>query len=88
MGIDLVGSSSDGDDDSKQTDVETRFRIAKLPKSSPQAVPNDSGVDEGSRGCGSASLLEAIEFRRAQLEVPVACASQGAIDGLRIELLL
>ena len=46
-------------------------------KVSPQSVPNNSGVDKGSRGCGSASLLEAI---------PAACASQEVIDSLRIGL--
>ena len=47
-----------------------------------QSVRNLSGVNESSRGYG-ASLAEALDFRRAQLEALAACASQGAIDSLR-----
>ena len=88
MGIGPVGSSSDAEDNSAQADLYTRAEIAKPPNSSPQTVPNDSGDDKGSKGRGSANLQEATEFGRTQLEIPAACASQGAIDGLRIGLLL
>ena len=43
-------------------------------------IPNDSGVDKNPRGYGSASLLEALEFRPARLEVPAAWVSQGTIE--------
>ena len=82
MAIGLVGST-DEEDNSEQTDLEIRSGIAKPLKGSPQNIPNDSGVDKSPRGYGSASLLEALEFRRARLGVPAACASQGAIGSLR-----
>ena len=83
MGIGPVGSSSDEEDS-----LETKSDVTKPLKGSPQTILNDSDVDSCSKGCGSASLLEAIESRRTQLKVPAACASQGAIDSLRIGLLL
>ena len=50
MGAGPVGSSSEGKDNSEPADLETRSKIAKPPKGSPQTVPNDSGVDKGLRG--------------------------------------
>ena len=46
----------------------------------------NSGVGESSRGCGRASLLDFLETRRtAQLDIPAACASQGAMEFFRNE---
>ena len=86
MGIGPVGSS-DEEDNSESRDLEARSRVEKPPKGSSRTSRIDSGVDKGLRGYGSASLQEVIELRRTQLEVPAACASQGAIDNLRIEQL-
>ena len=63
MGIGPVGSSAEEEDKSKLADLETRPGKAMPLKGSPQDVPNDSGVEKSSRGYGSASLLEALEFR-------------------------
>ena len=82
MGIGPAGSSADEEDNSEPTDLETRSTIAKPLTGSPQNSPNDSGVETSLRGYICASLLEALRFRRAQLEVLAACASQGAIDSL------
>ena len=71
MGIGVA--SPDEEDNSEPTDLETRSTIAK-PLQGSQNVPNDSGIEKSPRGYGSASVLEALEFRRAQLEVPPACA--------------
>ena len=83
MGIGPVGSSSSDEEDNSESPVlETRSRVEKPPKGSSQTSQIDSGVDKGSRGYGSASLQEAIDSRRTQLEIPAACASQRAIDSL------
>ena len=87
MGMGPVGYSSDEEDNPEPTDLEKRSRIAKPSKGKPQTTLHNSGVDKGSGAYGSAGLLEAIEFRRTQLEVPAACASQGTIESLQIGLL-
>ena len=60
--IGLVGSSSDLEDVSEPTDVETRSRIAKPLKGSPQIVLNDSGVDKGSRDVVSLVSWRQLNF--------------------------
>ena len=64
-------------------DLETRSGAEKPPKGSSLTSQIDCSSDKGSRGCGSASFQQAIEFRRTQLETPAACASQRAVDSLR-----
>ena len=45
-----------------------------------------SGVGQSSRGVGSASPAEILNFGRVtRLEIPAACASQGAIELLEAE---
>ena len=45
-----------------------------------------SGSVEGSRGIGRASLLEVLNLNRiSRLDVPAACASQGAMECLKVE---
>ena len=83
-----VNAPSDEETDSERADLEVRSDDAKLFKGSPQMVLNPSGVVESARGYGSADLLEALEFRRALLEVLAACASQGTIDSFRNRQLL
>ena len=85
MGIGSVGPSSaegeergliGGEDSEPHKPLEGSFARFDL----------NSGVGESSRGCGSASLLEVLETHRvAQLEIPDACASQGAIELLQKE---
>ena len=81
-GVGSAGSCADEEDNSEPTDLEARSTIAKLLRGSPQKDPNDFGGEKSPRGCGSARLLAALRFRQAQLEVPAACASQGAMDSL------
>ena len=54
MGIGPVSTPSRGSD-SERPGLETRSDVAK-PLEGSQMVPNPSGIDETSRGCGSASL--------------------------------
>ena len=72
MSVGSVGASAYDEDNSEPTDLETGSTIAKPLKGSPQNDPNDSGVEKSARGFGSASLLEALKFRQAQLAVPAA----------------
>ena len=50
MKIGPVGSSSDEKDNPEPTDLETRSRIEKTPKGSPQTALNNSGVDKSPKG--------------------------------------
>ena len=82
MGIGPVSYPSERDTDSEKTN-EGRSAVDKSLKGSDQNIHNLSGADESSWGYDNASLAEAIDIRHAQLEVPAACASQGATDRLR-----
>ena len=79
VAIGPASSSADEQDSSEPTNLEIRSTIVKPLKGSPQNVPKDSGVAKA-RGEGISLLdLEALKFRRVQLEVPAACTSQGAM---------
>ena len=85
MGVGSTGSSADEEDNSEPTHLEASSTVAKPLKGSPQNDPNDSCAEKSPRGYGTASLLETLKFRQAQLEILAVCASQGAMDSLRNE---
>ena len=64
----------------RQVLLHKKLTTAKHLNGSPRNDSNDSGVETSPRGYGTANLLDALNYQRAQLQVPVACASQGATD--------
>ena len=89
MGIYSVGPFFEEGDERELTDVDSQ--PSKPLKGSVPRLDSDTGVGgigvgEGSRGYGSASFLEVLRTQRAtRLEIPAACASQGALEFLRTE---
>ena len=85
MGTFSLGPSSEGFDDREAMDEEAN-QSNKPPTGSTPKSGLGAGVGESSRGICSASLLEVLNTQSvAHLELPAACASQGAIEFLRTE---
>ena len=85
MGIGSVRSPSEGDSEAERVHSDEGTAVDKTLTASVQNTRdpfgNLSGAFGGSRGYGSASFAEVLN-RKAQLEVPAACASQGVIERL------
>ena len=87
MGATSVGSSSEeiGDDEGTEVEETENKPQAGVTNDSLPGHDSSSVVAEGSRGIGSASLLEVLGLSRIpRFEIPAACASQGAMDLLGV----